>query len=321
MADGPTTILVCGESPALVRDLVGAARRALHGRDGQVSAVIFGEAGEVDIRGADMQYVAPLPDVTPEFATGVVVAAVEACDPELVLLGATKPGLLIAPRVAERIDAGYCAWVIDFSPGSKGDGVTARSTLYSGVAIAETRFKPGPVVLAVVPGPPEAWEGEARSCQVATLDVSLPERVVAVIDSQPRPRGSARLEEAPVVVDVGQGFRQREDLALAQALADLLDGQIACSRPLACDRDWFPEWLGLSGRKVAPDLVLTLGISGAVQHMVGIRDAGFIASINNDENADIFSQADVGVVADIYAFVPALVEALKARGVRIVTGS
>jgi len=113
------------------------------------------------------------------------------------------------------------------------------------------------------------------------------------------------LETALAVVDVGQGFRQREDLALASSLAEVLGAQLGCSRPMAADRDWFPEWLGLSGRKVTPRLVVTLGIAGAVQHMVGIREARVIAAVNIDENAGIFSQADVGVVADLYEFVPA----------------
>ena len=132
---------------------------------------------------------------------------------------------------------------------------------------------------------------------------------------QPKAKG-ARLEEAKLVVDVGQGVKQRDDLGMIRALANTLDGQLACSRPVASDRDWFPEWLGLSGAKIKPELCLTLGISGAIQHIVGIRDSRVIAAVNNDENAAIFTQADYGVVADLYEFLPALMERLKARGIR-----
>jgi electron transfer flavoprotein alpha subunit len=128
--------------------------------------------------------------------------------------------------------------------------------------------------------------------------------------------GAARLEEAKTVVDVGQGVKAKEDLALIETMAALLDGQLACSRPVASDRDWFPEWLGLSGKKVAPELCLTVGVSGAIQHIVGIRDAHRIVAVNNDEGAGIFSQADYGIVADLYEFLPALQARLKARGAR-----
>ena len=85
---------------------------------------------------------------------------------------------------------------------------------------------------------------------------------------------------------------------------------------MSSDRDWFPEWLGLSGAKVKPELCLTIGVSGAVQHVVGIRDSRVIAAVNNDENAAIFAQADIGVVADLNEFLPVLMERLKSKGAR-----
>jgi electron transfer flavoprotein alpha subunit len=139
---------------------------------------------------------------------------------------------------------------------------------------------------------------------------------LTIQEYKPKPASGARLEEARLVVDVGQGVKQRDDLQMIQALADFLDGQIACSRPIASDRDWFPEWLGLSGAKIKPELCLTVGVSGAIQHIVGIRDSRLIAAVNNDEGAAIFAQADYGVVADLYEFLPALMDRMKARGIR-----
>jgi electron transfer flavoprotein alpha subunit len=125
-----------------------------------------------------------------------------------------------------------------------------------------------------------------------------------------------RLHEANAVVDVGRGVKSLEDLAVARTLAGLLDAQLGCSRPVSSDRDWLPEWLGLSGAKVGPELCLTLGVSGAVQHVVGIRDSRVIAAVNNDENAAIFSQSDIGVVADLNEFSPVLIERLGSRQAR-----
>jgi electron transfer flavoprotein alpha subunit len=137
-----------------------------------------------------------------------------------------------------------------------------------------------------------------------------------VVRSEARPASSEDLEHSRAVVDCGKGVATLDDLERARKLAALLGGQTACSRPLASERDWFPDWLGLSGMRIRPELCLTVGISGSVQHLIGIRDARVIAAVNSDEDAAIFSQADLGVVADLREFLPALIERLEARRVR-----
>jgi electron transfer flavoprotein alpha subunit len=139
---------------------------------------------------------------------------------------------------------------------------------------------------------------------------------LSVIGEHAKPPSGARLQEAKAVVDIGQGMKEPEDFEMARSLADLLDGQLSCSRPVAIGRDWLPDWLGLSGAKVKPELCLTIGISGAIQHVVGIRESRVIAAVNNDETAAIFTQADIGVVADLHEFLPVLIERLRARGAR-----
>jgi electron transfer flavoprotein alpha subunit len=98
---------------------------------------------------------------------------------------------------------------------------------------------------------------------------------------------------------------------LLDELAMVLRGQVGCSRPLAEDRKWFGEWVGLSGHKVKPKLYIACGISGVIQHMAGIRDAKVVVAINKDEQAPIFEVADYGVVGNLYEILPALKEALK----------
>lgn len=121
------------------------------------------------------------------------------------------------------------------------------------------------------------------------------------------------MEDAQVVVDVGQGLRREEDLTMVRELADVLGGQVACTRPVSSERGWFPEWLGLSGRRVSPRLCITLGVSGAIQHFVGIRDSKVIVAVDSREDSAMLAQSDFGVLADLYEFVPALTQALKAR--------
>jgi electron transfer flavoprotein alpha subunit len=318
MTATPPTILVCSENQTLARELVTSAKSALGGRPGTIAALVLSTSGVLPaVAGADTTYIATVGDLSAESGAAAVALAAEAASARLVLISATKLGLLTGPRVAERLDAGYAAWVTGVELAADALTVTARSTLYSGVAVATTTFRPGAVVLAVTPDTFEAATETRGEAAVVALDVIEPPSRLTVRSIRPKVAANQGLATAPAVIDVGQGFRAREDLALASSLAEVLGGQLGCSRPMASDRDWFPEWLGLSGLKVAPKLVVTLGISGAIQHMVGIRDARVIGAVNNDENAGIFSQADVGVVADLYDFVPALVDAIRSRGVTL----
>jgi electron transfer flavoprotein alpha subunit len=119
------------------------------------------------------------------------------------------------------------------------------------------------------------------------------------------------VEEAQVIVSCGRGLEKKEDRALLEELSQVLCGQVGCSRPLAEDRKWFSEWIGLSGHKVKPKLYIACGISGVIQHVAGIRDAKVIVAINKDEQAPIFEIADYGVVGNLYEILPALKEAIK----------
>jgi electron transfer flavoprotein alpha subunit len=307
-------ILIWSEKASLARELASQARTVADKVGGNVCAVQYGLSESIDWSecGVDVVYTCDAV-IDPETCVAVVSGAVKQVNAGLVLLGATKLGMEVAPRVAERMSAGYAAWTIGFEIDAA-NSVTARCMLYTGTGLATYQFKPGPVVLTAASAVFEAKE-TTKLARVEALNVTLGATRITVIGDQPKAKG-ARLEEAKLVVDVGQGVKQRGDLDMIRALANALDGQLACSRPVASDRDWFPEWLGLSGAKIKPELCLTLGISGAIQHIVGIRDSRVIAAVNNDENAAIFTQADYGVVADLYEFLPALMERLKARGIR-----
>jgi electron transfer flavoprotein alpha subunit len=126
-------------------------------------------------------------------------------------------------------------------------------------------------------------------------------------------RESKDIAESRVLICVGRGVEKKEDVALARQLADVLNGEVACTRPIAEEYHWLAEELciGLSGVQVKPDLYLGLGVSGQVQHLTGIRNAKVIAAVNKDENAPIFKAADFGIVGDLYDVVPKLITELK----------
>jgi electron transfer flavoprotein alpha subunit len=126
-------------------------------------------------------------------------------------------------------------------------------------------------------------------------------------------KGAVDLSQAERIVSVGRGIKSEEHIALAKQLAEALGAEVAASRPI-CDAGWLPmeRQIGSSGQTVAPKLYLALGISGAIQHVVGMKGARTIVAINKDAEAPIFEVADYGIVGDLFEVVPAMIAALKA---------
>jgi electron transfer flavoprotein alpha subunit len=143
------------------------------------------------------------------------------------------------------------------------------------------------------------------------LDVKTEPPRTEVVETKPLEASNARIEEAKVIISCGRGLTKKEDKIMLDELASVLCGQVGCTRPLAEDRKWFTEWVGLSGHKVKPKLYIACGISGVIQHVAGIRDSKVIVAINKDPEAPIFEIADYGVVGDLYEMLPALKDALK----------
>ena len=183
-------------------------------------------------------------------------------------------------------------------------GTGAEVARYGGLTNETVAFQGAVLVLeggAGVEGGPaaETAEGVAMSATVTNV--------------QAAGSGPANLAAARRIVSCGRGFKAEEDLAMANALADALGAEIACSRPLAEGTAWLSKdrYVGVSGMHVSPDIYVALGISGQVQHTSGMADSKIVVAVNNDENAPIFQISDYGIVGDIYEVVPALTAALS----------
>jgi electron transfer flavoprotein alpha subunit len=311
-------VWVFSENADLTLEMLGKGREIADKLGSKLAAVVVGSnvadrANELVKYGADKVYVvddAAFERFQAEAYLGVLYNLVVNYKPETVLIGSTKNGKPLAARLATRLEVGCVPDCSRLGVDEKGRLVGERIT-YGGNAIAKLTFRAKPQIVTVPSRAFEKPQPKDRSGQVVKLDMKAEEAKTEVVDTKPLEMSDVRIEEAEVIVSCGRGLEKKKDRTLLDELAEVLCGQVGCSRPLAEDRKWFSEWVGLSGHKVKPKLYIACGISGVIQHVAGIRDAKVIVAINKDEQAPIFEIADYGVVGDLYQILPALEEAIK----------
>jgi electron transfer flavoprotein alpha subunit len=258
---------------------------------------------------------AALEPYTPDGFTAALQDAITQLAPSHVLLPHTYQTRDFAPKLAARLDR---ALLTD---------VTGIKTAGSETAFVRPMFQ-GKLTADVVPqGPAPHFVtfqiGAYRVDQVAKGSPAAAVRALSVtvdasaIREKPEPpfqqaKQAVDLSQAERIVSVGRGIKEQANIALAQKLADALGAEIAASRPI-CDAGWLPmeRQVGSSGQTVAPKLYLALGISGAIQHLVGMKGSSTVVAINKDPDAPIFEIADYGIVGDLFEIVPAIIEAVK----------
>ena len=228
--------------------------------------------------------------------------------PDIVVGPATKNGNEIAARLAARKDLPMFTEVTGVSV--EGDQVAVTRQVMGGRSTAH--IKASKPLAITIPLRKWSYEGEVGA---PIEEIELPSPKIKLVEVKEKVREAVNIEEAEIVVGVGRGFKKKEDLKLAEELANLLGGVVGCTRPIAADYGWLSEdrWIGISGKKIRPKLYIAIGISGAPQHMAAAMDSKIIVAINKDKNAPIFQYADYGIVADLYQFVPILIQKLKEK--------
>ncbi len=303
--------------------LVAAQQIALS-TAGSITAVVLGKhvatlADELAIKNvAEVLLVEHdlLENYTADGYCTALAQVVEAAKPDLVLFPHTYQVRDFAPKLAAVLGKGMVGDSIGFR--KEGDklvfvrqmfqGKTAADVSFIGAAPWFASFQSGAFradLLEAHPGgkaPVKAAKVELRAEDIRTKPLELFKEAKASVD----------LTQAPLIVAIGRGIKAPENIAQAEAVAKALGGEIAASRPI-CDEGWLPmeRQIGSSGQTVAPKLYLALGISGAIQHVVGMKGARTIVAVNKDQNAPIFEIADYGIVADIFEVMPALTEELQ----------
>jgi electron transfer flavoprotein alpha subunit len=242
---------------------------------------------------------------------GALEAIYETIKPSVIIIGATRRGREIAPRLATRLEIGCItdALSIELSENK----LIAERLVWGGNALARVSSNFPVVVTIPIHSNEKATENTTPKFIELKPNV-MPSRV-KLLGKKERPLGQVSIKEADVVVSAGRGFKKKEDLALLDGLVSTLNGVMGASRPLTSDLGWVPEdrQVGLSGTTVKPKLYVAIGISGQIQHLTGMRDSKVVVAINNDKNAPIFQESDYGVVGDLYFVVPELEKALKTR--------
>jgi len=312
-------ILVFCEKDQTAFELVSKSREFAKELGATASAALLGEgaAGKVDdyfSYGADKVYVCEH-SALKDFYVGTYAEAlrqiVESGDVEFVLLGSTKRGKELAGRVAQKLQAGA---VTDANDVRVSDGnLVADRYAYGGNTVASQVVTTAKKVISVMAKTFEIGPQEAKQGEVVSVELDLRDPEVKIVERREKAGEEVNLEEAEMLVCVGRGVQKREDLAMIEELADLLDAEIGCTKTPASDWEWFSEerMVGLSGKKCKPKLYISIGISGQIQHTVGVLDSKIIVTINKDENALMFNITDYGIVGDLYDVVPKLNEKLK----------
>lgn len=303
-------------------EMLTAARTVSESTGGSITGLIVGASVTDDLAeswgsaGADRVLIASdaaFAGLLPGPAATALDAAIAAVNPAVVLVPGTTAGRDYAPLVAARRGAALAADVIDVH--QEGGALVALRPVLGGRAQSKVRF--GSNLLAMATVRPGSFARAAAGITNPTIeklavDLKPVDHRVELVETTPKGSGSSRLDSAEVVVSGGRGLLKPENFTLVEELAAAFGGAVGATRAVV-DAGWRPhqEQIGQTGRTVAPKLYVAVGVSGAVQHNVGMQGADYIVAINRDPDAPIFKLASFGIVGDLFEVLPALTKGVR----------
>jgi len=308
-----------GAPKKITFEMLGEGARIADLLGGHVEAVALGHnigeaAGILGHYGATKIYVADndeLEHYTAEGFTNVLSGLIKEIQPALVLLGATTTGKDLAPRVAARLAVGLAS---DCTGVAVEDGeLLITRPIYAGKAIATVKETFKPHMVTVRPNIFPAPEPDASlEAPMETIPADAGEVRARVVDMITEAGDRIELTEADIIVSGGRGLKAPENFAMIEELAKTLGAAVGASRA-AVDAGWKDHsyQVGQTGKVVTPTLYIACGISGAIQHLAGMKTSKYIMAINKDPDAPIFKMADYGIVGDVFTVVPVLTEEFK----------
>ncbi|NUR75747.1 MAG: electron transfer flavoprotein subunit alpha/FixB family protein [Thermoleophilia bacterium] len=296
-----SVLVVAEQLQGRVRDVTYELVSAAQGLDGPVTVAVIGGAPEIDRAGVDE--VVHVQVAQAEFENDVYQAALERLiaerSPRVVLLGFTDNSMGYGPAVATKLGLGFASDV--FAVAEEDGAIVATRAFYGAKVHGEVEFpadKPVLLLLRPTAWPPADGGGSPTVTELALDEVPSRARHVSCEEA---PSGDVDIADADFLLSIGRGVGEQENIELFEELAAGLGATLAVSRPLV-DAGWMPSsrQVGQSGKTVKPKVYLAFGISGAVQHLAGMKTSETIIAVNNDPEAAIFDVAHYGAVADLF---------------------
>ncbi|MDP2887237.1 MAG: electron transfer flavoprotein subunit alpha/FixB family protein [Ignavibacteria bacterium] len=306
-----------GEIADITFEMLGVGRKIADDLKVPLYSVVLGKdtvpvASHLGV--ADSVFVLDHPQLempSPDVVAALLKTLSEQKGASLVLIGGTNLSTGIGPKLSMRLNlpfVNFCRniWVKDGSVG-------LTSQLFGGKILSDVRLPGNRGVVSLYPGsfPPDRGKSD-RKPPVEMLDLPVEETKVVFKQYVEPAAGDIDITKQDILVSVGRGISNADNIAMAQELADALGGAVCASRPVI-DQGWLPlsRQVGKSGMTVKPKLYLSLGISGAPEHAEGMKDSGLVISINTDPNAPIFGVSHYGICADLFDILPILIEQIR----------
>ncbi|MGB9024205.1 MAG: electron transfer flavoprotein subunit alpha/FixB family protein [Candidatus Bathyarchaeia archaeon] len=315
-------VWVFSEAPNVARELLSKGRD-LSGKLGtHLAAVSIGEdvsetSKDLIAFGADKVYTAQdasLKTFQVHPYSEALTGMVQTYKPDVVLIGATRSGLELAARLAERLKTGCCTECSKLDIDIEKKCVVVDRLILGGNITETLTVRSKPQIFTLPKGVFQPLgKDPSRTGEIVKVQPKLTESPVKVLERKPKQFAGVRITDAEAIVSFGRGLKKKEDIPVVEGLAKTINGVVGCSRPIAEDLKWLPvdQYVGLSGQKVAPKLYIACGISGQIQHITGIQNARVVVAVNTDSKAPIFEYSDYGIVGDLYKIAPAIVEAYR----------